>query len=666
MASPASPPADATRGAEASAPARDPNSPEAQSAEMLNAIVGQIFSTRRPRDVCAGAASAVKSVGKALALGVAVLIAAPAAAAYNQNNEDDPPPRQPQQSTMARLGTVAAGVGAGIAGAVLLPLAGAIVGLVQVVRGAWNTPSAVYHCVTGDQVWDSDDREWRDKQRYILAEEAAKVRAEAEAEGIEVPTALLMGSSSTTTSGGTPSRRPSRKVASLEYYDLLQIASDASGAQIKKAYYKQARNCHPDKCGDDPDAASAFQALSHAYQVLSDPQLRAAYDRDGAEATNDVGFQYDPAVFFGALFGSQLFEPFVGELALAQISATLTKRGGAADAAARAMRAQPSADQPVDDDMSKAIGLGLAEVRSHGTVKQRGREVALATTLAASLQSYVDGDESTFGAWALNEAHDLAVADREGLTRGALVLALARGYACGADEWLGARDTPLGLGSIIPAAKLDAFKNAAYASAARAGARGLYAAKQLADASEKAHRSRGPVEPEPAAREDLLDLSVGQLKKLARDADVDVSMAVEKAHIVDALLLVKAPLPADHPKRVAATPLSPEDEMKAKMPVFLDAMLRVSLVDVYETLRKVVHRVLADEAVDVDARRRRAAALKLFAGALHAARAEVTDDAPTDVEPEKRFEHAMNVTMAAAMGQEMSEGHGHQEMPPPV
>ena len=75
---------------------------------------------------------------------------------------------------------------------------------------------------------------------------------------------------------------------------------------------------------------------------------------------------------------------------------------------------------------------------------------------------------------------------------------------------------------------------------------------------------------------------------------------------------------------------------------------------------------MADEAVDVDARRRRAAALKLFAGALHAARAEVTDDAPTDVEPEKRFEHAMNVTMAAAMGQEMSEGHGHQEMPPPV
>ena len=105
--------------------------------------------------------------------------------------------------------------------------------------------------------------------------------------------------------------------------------------------------------------------------------------------------------------------------------------------------------------------------------------------------------------------------------------------------------------------------------------------------------------------------------------------------------------------------------MKAKMPVFLDAMLRVSLVDVYETLRKVVHRVLADESVDMDARRRRAAALKLFADALHAASSEVSSDIATDVEPEKRFEHAMNVTMAAAMGQEMSEGHG-DSMPPTV
>merc|ERR1719174_792594 len=82
-----------------------------------------------------------------------------------------------------------------------------------------------------------------------------------------------MSGSSTTSTSSTPARRPSRKVASLEYYDLLQIAPNATDGQIKKAYYRHARNCHPDKCGDDPDAAAAFQKLSHAYQVLSDSAL---------------------------------------------------------------------------------------------------------------------------------------------------------------------------------------------------------------------------------------------------------------------------------------------------------------------------------------------------------------------------------------------------------
>ena len=99
----APPPADDTRGAEATTPpALDPNSPEAQSAELLNAVVGQIFSTRRPRDVCAGAASAFKSVAKGFALGVATLIAAPAAVAYNQPEEEQQP-QQPQQTKCSKL-----------------------------------------------------------------------------------------------------------------------------------------------------------------------------------------------------------------------------------------------------------------------------------------------------------------------------------------------------------------------------------------------------------------------------------------------------------------------------------------------------------------------------------------------------------------------------------
>lgn len=65
---------------------------------------------------------------------------------------------------------------------------------------------------------------------------------------------------------------------------------------------------HPDKNPDDPEAASQkFQQIGEAYQVLSDPQLRAAYDKYGKEkAKPDQGFQ-DPTEFFTKLFGGEAF-----------------------------------------------------------------------------------------------------------------------------------------------------------------------------------------------------------------------------------------------------------------------------------------------------------------------------------------------------------------------
>ena len=275
------------------------------------------------------------------------------------------------------------------------------------------------------------------------------MRPEAEAEGVDVPAALLMSTGLPTTStSSTPSRRPSRKVVLIGVLRFAaRSARTTDDAQIKKHIINKREIATRTSAATTPTRPRRFKNSVMPIRCLSDVQLRAVYDSDGADATQDVGFEYDPAVFFGALFGSQRFEPFVGELALAQISATLTKGEGAADAAARAMR-QNRQSQQVDDEMSKAIGLGLKEVRSHGDVKQRGREVALATTLARGFLTVVCGRRrASFSAWCVNEAHDLAVADHEGLTRGALVLALARGYSCGADEWLGSVDTPLGLGS---------------------------------------------------------------------------------------------------------------------------------------------------------------------------------------------------------------------------
>lgn len=77
---------------------------------------------------------------------------------------------------------------------------------------------------------------------------------------------------------------------SQDLYDLLGVARDADADALKKAYRRLARQLHPD-VNPDPAAQEQFKQVSAAYEVLSDPQKRAAYDRGG-----------DP---FGGGFGGQ-------------------------------------------------------------------------------------------------------------------------------------------------------------------------------------------------------------------------------------------------------------------------------------------------------------------------------------------------------------------------
>jgi molecular chaperone DnaJ len=67
---------------------------------------------------------------------------------------------------------------------------------------------------------------------------------------------------------------------SQDLYDLLGVARDADADSIKKAYRRLARQLHPD-VNPDPETQERFKEVSRAYEVLSDPQKRAAYDRGG-------------------------------------------------------------------------------------------------------------------------------------------------------------------------------------------------------------------------------------------------------------------------------------------------------------------------------------------------------------------------------------------------
>merc|ERR1719401_1148360 len=85
----------------------------------------------------------------------------------------------------------------------------------------------------------------------------------------------------------TPQPTEKRVVKETSFYDLLGVSPDASAAQIKKAYYRKAVQCHPDKNPNDPTANERFQELGNAFQVLSDAELRAKYDRGGEEALKE-------------------------------------------------------------------------------------------------------------------------------------------------------------------------------------------------------------------------------------------------------------------------------------------------------------------------------------------------------------------------------------------
>ncbi|NPA34901.1 MAG: molecular chaperone DnaJ [Chlorobi bacterium] len=70
-------------------------------------------------------------------------------------------------------------------------------------------------------------------------------------------------------------------MAKKDYYEILGVSRDASQDEIKRAYRKLAMKYHPDRNPDDKEAEEKFKEITEAYEVLSDPEKRARYDRYG-------------------------------------------------------------------------------------------------------------------------------------------------------------------------------------------------------------------------------------------------------------------------------------------------------------------------------------------------------------------------------------------------
>ena len=106
-----------------------------------------------------------------------------------------------------------------------------------------------------------------------------------------------------------------------DFYELLGVNRAASADDIKKAFRKLAMQHHPDRNSGDKDSEKKFKDLNHAYDILKDPEKRAAYDRYGAAAFDGSmgghpggpgGFQGGQGFDFSSVFGNIFDEMFGG------------------------------------------------------------------------------------------------------------------------------------------------------------------------------------------------------------------------------------------------------------------------------------------------------------------------------------------------------------------
>jgi molecular chaperone DnaJ len=97
--------------------------------------------------------------------------------------------------------------------------------------------------------------------------------------------------------------------ATRDYYEILGVSRDADDAAIKKAFRRLARELHPDVNRHDPEAEEKFKEAAEAYEVLSDPERRATYDRYGHEGLRRGGYAPDFDSFASV---ADIFETFFG------------------------------------------------------------------------------------------------------------------------------------------------------------------------------------------------------------------------------------------------------------------------------------------------------------------------------------------------------------------
>ncbi|SBS92455.1 DnaJ protein [Plasmodium ovale curtisi] len=314
-------------------------------------LISNIFSTRKPKHAGAGLVSGLKSVTKGIIVGTSFLFISPYLCAKAEG-----------------INGFFKGMFFGLLSAIVIPIISIGVASYQIGRGIMNTPESITQRALG-KIWDEEKREWYDFY-YNLDEEANKLLNEIDDNNIND----TKYDKKNDNNDEYYNKNGNIKVKNDEFYKILKVPIDASQNEIKRQYYKLAKEFHPDKCSD-LKAKEQFQKIGEAYQVLGDVERRRRYDKEGKNAINNMQF-IDSTFFFTLLFGSEKLDPYIGKL--------------------RMVMYVEYEQLYKDEDVQRII-----------VKEQNKREVKLALNLRDMLSNYIHGDKEDYILKFKNEISEL-------------------------------------------------------------------------------------------------------------------------------------------------------------------------------------------------------------------------------------------------------------------
>lgn len=377
---------------------------------------------------------------------------------------------------------------------------------------------------------------------------------------------------------------------------------------------------HPDKNPNDPEAARKFQELGHAYQVLSDANARARYDRDGIVEDGNSEMKMadiDPHIFFSVMFGSDAVKPYIGELWIADKADALMKE--------QMMHELQGEKEEEDDEAALAKDSMKSSAEA---LKQRKREVQCCIHLREQIEPFTSGtvDEAEFTAMCQEEAANIA----KGTFGDVFCTAIGHALENEADIFIGTH-TGIGLDGATASLRKRTYTMSNQLKLVTAG----FAA---ARAGSKAYQEMDKLQKEK------------DKESKEKEGETEENETTNKAKIGD----------GDQERFKQAT-----EKIEESLPAILELAWAINVQDITRTLRHVCKRLFHDsaETLSMEDRLLRAQAVKTLGREFYqignAVRSTQTDSVDAS-QIRTRAEVAAMTVLAKAQGQEVSENDAEE------